>query len=209
LLIEHFGSRVTLLVGFSCLVAAFLVMFGLWSERSSYWVIALAYASVGFGVGIAGTPASQSLTTSVPVRRVGMASGTADLQRDLGGAIIQSLLGALLTAGYATAIAGEVGRGEAASQQQVSDQVVSVLQKSYGAAADVAARYPQYEQQIIAAAREAFVAGQAKAFGAAIILGLLGVAVVATFFPRKAREQELIAEYHRIDGDVTDEGSVS
>ena len=32
-----------------------------------------------------------------------MASGTADLQRDLGGAIMQSILGALLTAGYASA----------------------------------------------------------------------------------------------------------
>jgi DHA2 family multidrug resistance protein-like MFS transporter len=30
-----------------------------------------------------------------------MASSTADLQRDLGGAIMQSVFGALLTAGYA------------------------------------------------------------------------------------------------------------
>jgi hypothetical protein len=29
-----------------------------------------------------------------------MASGTADLQRDLGGAIVQSIFGTLLTAGY-------------------------------------------------------------------------------------------------------------
>ena len=42
-------------------------------------------------------------TGSVPVRRAGMASGTADLQRDLGGAIMQSIFGALLTAGYASA----------------------------------------------------------------------------------------------------------
>ena len=34
-----------------------------------------------------------------------MASGTADLQRDLGGAIMQSIFGALLTAGYAAAVA--------------------------------------------------------------------------------------------------------
>jgi hypothetical protein len=40
-----------------------------------------------FGIGLAGTPASRSLTGSVPVTRAGMASGTADLQRDLGGAL--------------------------------------------------------------------------------------------------------------------------
>ena len=64
---------------------------------------ARATGFVGIGVGLAGTPASHSLTGSVPVRRVGMASGTADLQRDLGGAIMQSIFGALLTAGYASA----------------------------------------------------------------------------------------------------------
>ena len=76
----------------------------LWGEGSSYLVVALGYALVGMGVGFAGTPASRSLTGSVPVTRAGMASGTADLQRDLGGAIMQSIFGALLTAGYAAAL---------------------------------------------------------------------------------------------------------
>ena len=67
--------------------------------------------------GFAGTPASHSLTGSVPVRRAGMASATADLQRDLGGAIMQSILGALLTAGYAAAFAN-AHRGLAQRQQR-------------------------------------------------------------------------------------------
>ena len=48
-----------------------------------------------------------------------MASGTADLQRDLGGAIMQSIFGALLTAGYATAM----GAAIAASGKHVTDNV--------------------------------------------------------------------------------------
>ena len=62
-------------------------------------------------------PASHSLTGSVPVTRAGMASGTADLQRDLGGAIMQSIFGALLTAGYAAAVSAQI----AASDQNVTD----------------------------------------------------------------------------------------
>ena len=73
-----------------------------------YWQIGLGYAFIGIGVGLAGTPASHSLTGSVPVHRAGMASGTADLQRDLGGAIMQSIFGALLTAGYAAAAAAAI-----------------------------------------------------------------------------------------------------
>src|SRR6185503_17141510 len=85
-----------------CLLG-FVVMLLLWNEGIPYWKVGLGYALLGVGVGFAGTPASHSLTGSVPVRRAGMASGTADLQRDLGGAIMQSILGALLTAGYAAA----------------------------------------------------------------------------------------------------------
>ena len=200
-LVVRIGSRNTLGIGFGFLVVAFICMYALWSEGTQYWAIALAYGCVGFGVGFAGTPASQSLTTSAPVRRVGMASGTADLQRDLGGSVIQSILGALLTAGYATSIASQVGAAEAARQQPISDQVVAVLQKSFGAAADFAAGYPEYEQQIIAAARNAFVSGQHEAFGAAIILGLIGIAVTFVFFPNRSREQELEADYHRLDSE--------
>ncbi len=79
-------------------------MLFLWKEGSSYWQIGIAYVFIGIGVGLAGTPASHSLTGSVPVQRAGMASGTADLQRDLGGALMTSIFGALLTAGYASAM---------------------------------------------------------------------------------------------------------
>src|SRR5262249_40312237 len=80
-LLESRGARFTLLCGYVSLFLAFLTMLLLWRENSSYWNIALAYVFIGIGVGLAGTPASHSLTGSVPVRRAGMASGTADLQR--------------------------------------------------------------------------------------------------------------------------------
>ena len=100
-IVEAAGRRFTLLLGYVFVLLGFLTMLLLWSEGSSYAVVALGYGFVGIGVGFAGTPASRSLTGSVPVTRAGMASGTADLQRDLGGAIMQSIFGALLTAGYA------------------------------------------------------------------------------------------------------------
>jgi hypothetical protein len=46
----------------------------LWKEHSSYWQIAVPYVLLGIGVGLSGTPSSNSLTGSVPVERVGMAS---------------------------------------------------------------------------------------------------------------------------------------
>ena len=102
-LVEARGARFTLLFGYAFCVLGFLTMLLLWKDGIPYWKVGLGYAFIGIGVGFAGTPASHSLTGSVPVTRAGMASGTADLQRDLGGAIMQSIFGALLTAGYAAA----------------------------------------------------------------------------------------------------------
>ena len=83
-LVEAHGARATLLLGYVFVLLGFLTMLLLWKEDISYWKVGLGYAFVGIGVGLAGTPASHSLTGSVPVTRAGMASGTADLQRDLG-----------------------------------------------------------------------------------------------------------------------------
>lgn len=102
------GSRFTLLSGYVFFLLGFIVMLLLWKQQTSYAGVALAYVLIGLGVGFAGTPASHALTASVPVHRAGMASATADLQRDLGGAVMQSILGVLLTLGYAGAMASAV-----------------------------------------------------------------------------------------------------
>ena len=131
-LVESRGARFTLLLGDSFCLLAFLVMFVLWDEGASYFPVGLGFLFMGIGVGFAGTPASRSLTGSVPVRRAGMASGTADLQRDLGGAIMQSVMGALLTAGYAASFSAAIAA--APGGDNVSDQVRAELTKSFGSA---------------------------------------------------------------------------
>jgi MFS transporter, DHA2 family, multidrug resistance protein len=197
-LVETRGARFTLLTGYVFLLLAFGWMLLFWSGHSPYWQIALAYAFIGIGVGFAGTPASHSLTGSVPVRRAGMASGTADLQRDLGGAIMQSIFGALLAAGYAAAVAGTIATSPAGDKVTVS--VENQLTKSFSGAADIAQQYPQYSAQIIAGARASFLAGADAAYTAGIVAILVGGVIVYFLFPRQTRELQLLAEYRREDG---------
>ena len=192
------GSGFTLLSGYVFCLLSFLTMLLLWKQGSPYWVVGLAFAFLGAGVGLAGTPASHSLTGSVPTRRAGMASGTADLQRDLGGAVMQSILGALLTAGYARAIAREVA--SAPDRGRITSSVQSQLEKSFAGAQEVAQRYPRYAGQITAAARSAFLSGDQWAYAAAILGVLLGAALVFALFPRKPEELALLASYHAEDG---------
>jgi EmrB/QacA subfamily drug resistance transporter len=195
-LVETRGARFTLLSGYVFLLLAFVTMLVLWQEGSSYWEIAMAYVFIGIGVGFAGTPASHSLTGSVPVSRAGMASGTADLQRDLGGAILQSIFGAVLTAGYAAAAGSLIS----SSGKDVSSSTQAELTKSFSSAADTASHYPaSIQDQIISGAKTAFLQGDQWAYTAGIVATLLGAVLVFFLFPKKDDEQRLLAEYHAQD----------
>ena len=196
-LVEARGARFVLLAGYLFVLLGFVTMLLLWNEGIPYWMVGLGYAFVGVGVGLAGTPASRSLTASVPVSRVGMASGTADLQRDLGGALMQSLLGALLAAGYAASI--NTALAAAPQAATVPDTVTNALTMSYAGAMSVAQQYPQYADQITAAAKTAFLAGDDQAYIAGIISVLIGAVVVFFWFPKHAEEQKLLASYHAED----------
>jgi EmrB/QacA subfamily drug resistance transporter len=196
-LIQTRGSRFTLLTGYVFAFFGFLTMLLLWGEGSSYWEVFLAYGLMGIGVGFAGTPASHSLTGSVPVTRAGMASGTADLQRDLGGAIMQSIFGALLTAGYATAMSAAIA--SAPNKSEITAETQNELVRSFNGAAEVAKEYPQYSKQIMAAAEESFLKGDRWAYLAGVLAVLLAAAVVFFLCPRKDAEAKALAGYQAED----------
>ncbi|HEX6886982.1 MAG TPA: MFS transporter [Candidatus Nanopelagicales bacterium] len=196
-LVQSHGARFTLLVGYVFVGLAFLTMLLVWTESSPYWQVGLAYAFIGAGVGLAGTPASHSLTSSVPVTRVGMASGTADLQRDLGGAIMQSIFGALLTAGYATAMTAAIGASPQADS--VTEQTQSELTKSFSSASEMAANNPQYSSEIIAAAKMSFLQGDDWAYTAGIVAVLVGALIIFFLFPKRDEEQATLARYAEED----------
>jgi len=191
-IIESHGTRVCVQIGQVIILLGFLTMLLLWKENIAYWKVGLAYALVGAGVGLAGPPTSNTLTRSVPVKRVGMASGTADLQRDLGGAIMQSLMGAFLTAGYAAA----AGAAITASGKNITQSVQNELTKSFSSAADAAKQYPSAQaSKIIAGAKTSFLQGDHWAYLVGIIAVVIGAALMYFFFPKRDEEQKLIAEY--------------
>jgi hypothetical protein len=82
-------------------------------RETTRWTI-VAHRKMGRIVG------QNSLSCAVPlITRAGMASATADLRRDFGVAIMQSILGALLTTGYALLRA--VGGGAPDVRSNASD----------------------------------------------------------------------------------------
>ena len=205
-LVESKGARFTLLVGYLFCLLGFFAMLLLWKDNIPYWKVGLAYALVGVGVGLAGTPASHSLTGSVPVERVGMASGTADLQRDFGGAIMTSIFGATLTAGYAHAFAAQISNLSTTAQQKISGTIEVELQKSYASAATMAQQHPAYSKQIMAAAKSSFLVGDQWTYLIGIMAILLGAAIIFFIFPKKDEEKHLLKKYRDADEQSSSQG---
>ena len=195
-LVNAYGSRFTLLTGYLFCLLGFLAMLLLWKEGVPYWKVGFGYALMGAGIGLAGPPASHALTGSVPVDRAGMASATADLQRDLGGAIMQSIFGALLTAGYAGTFRAAMANVPAAEAEHMTNSVVDQLEKSFAGAIDIAERFPRYASSITATAKSAFLLGDQWAYTAGAGAILVGAALVFFLFPKKDEEERLLVAYH-------------
>jgi len=190
------GSRATMLIGYALVFAGFLTTLA-WREDTPYWLIGAGFFVIGCGAAFAMTPASRALTDATPVRRVGMASATSDLQRDLGGSVMQALLGAILTAGFAQAFARLIAATGRASE--ISADVVQALQASYASALHVADQYPQYRDAIVTGARESLVVGAFGAYLVGAVAIVAGAALVAFVLPSRARERELLEAYHHAD----------
>jgi hypothetical protein len=123
-----------------------------------------------------------------------MASGTADLQRDLGGALMTSILGAVLTNHYASAMA------EQSVSSDVSSATEAQLQLSFASAENIAAHAsPQDADAILTAAKSSFLDGDQWAYGAGLLSVLVGAVLVFFVFPKREREDALRASYHAAD----------
>ncbi len=194
-LIGRFGTRLTLAAGLSAIALGFVTIALTWRPGASVVWVLVGYALLGCGVGTAGTPSSRSLTASLPVRRVGMGSASADLTKDLGGAVFQAILGTLLTIAYAQYFVRAFATLPAAHAQKLGRTAAAEISASFAGARHVAARLPGADaDQLVAAARDAFTDGKTLAIGFALAAALVGIGLVLWKYPRhKAEQDELSA----------------
>jgi EmrB/QacA subfamily drug resistance transporter len=193
-LINAKGSQFTFMIGLGAVAAAFTVMLVTWIEGASIGWVLIGYALVGTGVGLAATPASRSLMSSVPPNRGGMGSAFLDLTRDFGGAILQAIMGGILAGAYARQMTADLVSLPADQAAKVSAETSTALTSSFQGAAEVAKQYPSYADQIVNAASTAFTEGKSLAIAVALFLTLVGLVLVLVVYPRKAPEEAYYAK---------------
>ncbi|WP_020663250.1 MFS transporter [Amycolatopsis benzoatilytica] len=171
-LAEAIGPRATMAAGVA-LAGVGLVWMGLFvSVAGGYLSILPGLVAMGLGMGLSMTPSTEAITGSLPRDKQGVASALNDITRELGTALGVASLGALVSAGYRNSIDGQLSG--------VPQEAANVAREGIANAAAVAGSAGSHAEQIVLAARQAFVDGwqQAMWTGVAVMVGLLGYVAV-------------------------------
>jgi len=135
---------------------------------TGYGRLALAFVLMGAGMGLAGAPATESITSSLPPERANIGSAVNDTTRELGGALGVAVVGSLMASIYADRL--PAGASAAARD-------------SLGAAVA--------EGPVLAAvAREAFVHAMSRASLVVALVAAAGAVVAARHLPVAAGRGE-------------------
>ncbi|WP_035738342.1 MFS transporter [Glycomyces arizonensis] len=187
-LVERFGAKTVGIVAMLLVSSNFVVTGLAYEADTSVWLIIAMFFVTGAGMANLMPPAMNTLMSSVPKERAGVASALGNTLRQTGGALGVAVLGTVMAQAYQSQIADAV--------PQLPEAAQSDLPSTY-AAVESGAIPPEAAPQIMDAANTSFIDALHTTAFASIGVALLGLIVIAAFFPGKRREQGPVAEPER------------
>jgi EmrB/QacA subfamily drug resistance transporter len=184
-LTARFGVRRVVTTGMLCFAGGLAVAASI-TAASGYGRLAIAMVAMGIGMGFAGTPATESIMSSVPPDRANVGSAMNDTTRELGGALGVAVVGSIVSSLYGSRLDGALPDG-------VPAPVAAVARESVGAAVQTSAASGG---KIADIAREAFVHAMSRGTVVVAIMAAIGALVAWRFLP----EKELADEISPVDG---------
>jgi MFS family permease len=182
------GTRATMATGVLLGGIGLALMAAFVSVDRGFVSVLPGMLAMGLGMGLAMTPSTESITSSLPRERQGVASALNDVTREFGTALGIALLGAVLSAGYQASIDSKLD----GVPTDLADTAREGVANAVAAAGDAG---PQ-AATLVRAAQESFVDGWQQAMW-------VGAAVMAVLFIYVlARGPRSAAVADRDDSDV-------
>lgn len=179
---EQVGFRRTLVAGM-LLMAAGLVMFALLADPDrGYLTVLPGTIILGAGVGLAMSPSTAAITSSLPEDKQGVASSLNDTVREMGGAVGIALIGSVLNSAYQSNVTPAAHRYPAAVAKPAIEGI--------GGALAAASHLGPKAASLVDAARQAFVDGMVPALLLAAGLSVAAAIYTALRGPKTAAEAE-------------------
>jgi EmrB/QacA subfamily drug resistance transporter len=175
------GTKLVVAAGLGT-VAASLAMVAGFGVGTSYLQIAMALGTIGLGIGLAMSPATEAIMGALPPAKAGIGSATNDVVREVGGTLGVAVLGSLLTSSYGSRMDGAVTGLPAGAADAATDSV--------GAAHDVAGHLGGgVGARLVGVADQAFVDAMATTATLAAAAAVMGALIALAFLPSRARPE--------------------
>lgn len=185
-LAARIGSRSTMMLGVGVFALGLIALALRASVEGGYLSVLPGLILMGTGMGFTMTPATTSITESLPTDKQGVASALNDTSRELGGAVGIALLGSVLSSGYRSAVTPLLNGVSA----QLAEPAGEGIGKAFGAVAQLSAdpnADPALLQQVptvISAAKHAFVDGWIQSMWLGVGLAAVAFVFLAVRGPR-------------------------
>jgi EmrB/QacA subfamily drug resistance transporter len=170
-LAARIGARATMAAGIALGGIGLALMAVLVSVDGGYRSVLPGMIAMGLGMGLSMTPSTEAITASLPRERQGVASALNDVTRELGTALGVALLGAVLTAGYGSAIGARLEGVPAAAAAEARQGIASALTV-------------EGQEALVRAAQESFVLGWRQAMWTGVVVMALLLVFVLLRGPR-------------------------
>jgi EmrB/QacA subfamily drug resistance transporter len=185
---ERIGFRKTLITGMLAMAAGLALFAVMADPAGGYLSVLPGVLILGAGVGLAMSPSTAAITSSLPEEKQGVASALNDTVREMGGAVGIALIGSVLNSSYRTNV-------EPATIALPAD-VAEPVTEGIGGALAVAERLGENGAALADAARGSFVDGMAPALLLGAGICLAAAAYTALRGPKTAEEAEPRLHHH-------------
>jgi EmrB/QacA subfamily drug resistance transporter len=157
---RRLGTKRTVALGVGLAGTAFLYMSLVYQTNTTYfpWVL-IAQVIQASGIGLAISPATTAIMSSVPVTKAGVGSAMNDTTRQMGGALGVAVLGAIATSVYLNGVAPLQGT----LSPEAYREVAAGLQTAISPATQALLNPGQFEV-VAPVVREAFMSGMKRSF---------------------------------------------
>ncbi len=184
--VQRIGTKLVVAAGLALMAGGFAIA-STNDASTSYSVIASAMVLMGFGLGSAAAPATESILASLPREKAGVGSAVNDTTREVGGTLGVAVLGSIMASVYGGRIIDALSGTPlpAGLRAAAGDSLAAALQIA-GGVGGAAGR------GIALAAQDAFV--QAFQIGSVVTgaVALVGAVIALLFLPARSRQEEPI-----------------
>jgi Na+/melibiose symporter-like transporter len=176
---QRLGTKIVVALGLAT-VAIALVMVARFDVDTSYLEIAMALATIGQGIGLAMSPATEAIMGALPRAKAGIGSAMNDVVREVGGTLGIAVLGSMLTSSYGSGMDDAVAGMPADAAEAASDSVGA----AHGVAAEIGG---SAGAKLIHLADGAFVDAMATTATLAAAFAVIGALIALVFLPARER----------------------